>query len=296
MLSRLIREDIRFLIRLASDLGNIDVDPGRMEQVIMNLVVNATDAMPEGGSLTVETSNVELDEEYSQQHGKVRHGKYVQLAVSDTGMGMDAETQAHIFEPFFTTKDKGKGTGLGLTTVYGIVRQCGGHIWVYSEPKHGATFKVYIPRTEKPIESLQPAVASAEPEEAYGQILLVEDAEDLRELTRKTLEKRGYAVIEARNGREAIEICDKYPGKIDLLLSDVVMPEMSGPELADQVALRFPSIKVLFMSGYTREAILHRGIVAQGEGFLQKPFTPTDLATKVRHALGAFSKDASNRS
>ncbi len=255
-----------------------------MEQVIMNLAANARDAMPRGGKLTIETENVDLDEEYTRQHVFVVAGPYVRLTVSDTGAGMDQETQARVFEPFFTTKKE--GTGLGLATTYGIVKQSSGYIWVYSEPAHGATFKIYFPLVGEPPHE---EVVSAWKDRAKGgeAILLVEDAESLRELTRKFLEMDGYTVLEAVTGAEAVRLAREHDGPIHLLLTDVVMPEMAGQEVAKQVSAIRPEVRVLFMSGYTENAILHHGVIDTGTLLIAKPFSREALAEKLRETLGS---------
>ena len=285
MLQRLIRENIELVTILDPALGHIKADPGQIEQVIMNLAVNARDAMPLGGRLTIETANVVLDENYARQHMEVQPGPYVMLAVSDTGMGMDEETQSHIFEPFFTTKGVGQGTGLGLATVYGIVRQSGGHIRVYSEPGHGTTFKIYLPRIEEIIESGRRAPIPSEFPPGRETILLVEDEDLVRDLARRVLLQRGYTVLEARHGREALQICEQHRGQIHLLVTDVVMPLINGRELAERLTTLHPEMKVLYISGYTGNIIIHQGLLEPGMAFLQKPFTPAALAHKVRQAL-----------
>jgi PAS domain S-box-containing protein len=290
LLRRLMDEDIQMVTVATEAVGAIKADPGQIEQVIMNLVVNARDAMPDGGRLTVETSNVELDALYARDHTSVKPGKYVMLAVSDTGIGMSAETVAHIFEPFYTTKESGRGTGLGLSTVYGIVKQSGGYIWVYSELSHGTTFKVYLPRVDEAVETAANAGKPAEPaKELSGRetILLVEDEPELRELTRTVLVARGYTVIEAGNAEEAERLASdrRDGGKIHLLLTDVIMPGVSGRELAKRVLARQPSVRVLYMSGYTYNVIAQDGTLERGVAFLQKPFTPSALVEKVREVL-----------
>jgi CheY-like chemotaxis protein len=274
---------------LARDLWMVKVDPGQVEQVLLNLVVNARDAMPEGGKLTIETANVELDQGYTRTHVEVNPGPYVMLAVSDSGCGMDAATQARIFEPFFTTKEKDKGTGLGLATVYGIVKQSGGSIWVYSEPGKGTTFKVYLPRSVEEREEV--AVAASRPATARGEetVLLVEDEPSLRPLISEVLRMNGYDVLEAGNGTDALKIAFEHGGSIDLVVSDLVMPGMGGAELIRRLARSQPEMKALFISGYTEGAALHQGVRTVGVAYLQKPFTPSALAEKVREVLEAKS-------
>jgi PAS domain S-box-containing protein len=288
MLQRLIGEDIDLNIALEPALGHVEADPNQIEQVILNLVVNARAAMPQGGKLTIETANVELDEMYAHWHAEAKPGSYVMLAVSDTGCGMDAATKAHLFEPFFTTKAQGQGTGLGLATVYGIVKQSGGDIWVYSEPGQGATFKVYLPRIEEAVGPLQPNSAGTELPQGWETILLVEDEEGVRELIRTLLQSSGYTVLAAANGGEALLICEKYFGPIHLLITDVVMPHMSGPELVERLALLRPGLQALYMSGYSDEAIINHGMFERSLVFLQKPFTQADLKCRVRKILDAL--------
>jgi PAS domain S-box-containing protein len=287
LLRRLIDENIEMRTICAEKLGTVKADPAQIEQVVMNLVVNARDAMPHGGKLTVETSNVELDEGYASEQVTVKPGKYVMLAVSDTGIGMDAEAQTHIFEPFYTTKGAGRGTGLGLSTVYGIVKQSGGYIWVYSEVNRGTTFKLYLPCVNA---ALAPEkIGTKDPKAAHGTetILLVEDEDAVRELARTVLESHGYAVFEAVSAEEAEELACKRDGNIDLLLTDVVMPAMSGRELAKRISARAPQTRVLYMSGYTDNVIAQGGVLEAGVSFLQKPFSPRALAAKVREVLDA---------
>jgi CheY-like chemotaxis protein len=284
MLQRLIGEDIALVTVLAPDLASVKADPGQVEQVIMNLAVNSRDAMPQGGKLTIETMNVDLGDDYTLEHPPVKPGAYVLLSVSDTGTGMDERAKAHLFEPFFTTKEQGRGTGLGLATVYGIVKQSGGFIWLYSEPGHGTTFKIYLPRiSEAP---LSPPVTGS-PEALHGTetILLAEDSAGVRAVAREVLQRNGYAVIQASDGRAALELAATHSGTIHLLVTDVIMPEMSGRQLADRLRDERPELQVLFVSGYTDDAIIRHGILEPGIAFLQKPFTPEALARKVRAVL-----------
>ena len=287
LLGRVLREDIQLRCTLADDAGAVRVDPGQLEQVLMNLAVNARDAMPQGGQLTIETGNVDLDEAYMQAHPMAAPGRYVMLAVTDTGMGMDAATQARIFEPFFTTKDVGKGTGLGLATVQGIVQQSGGFIWVYSEPNHGTCFKIYLPRVDEPVS----AAASESVERTRGTetVLVVEDVAAVRAVICKMLERYGYRVLDAADGEAAVRVADAGGEHIHLLLTDVVMPNINGRDLAALFAKTRPTTKVLFMSGYTDDAIVRHGILEEGIAYLQKPFTPQSLAWKVRGVLDAGS-------
>jgi signal transduction histidine kinase len=285
MLRRLIGEDIALVTALDPTLGSVKADPGQIEQLVMNLVANARDAMAKGGRLTLETANAELDGVYARHHVDVHPGPHVMLAVSDTGIGMTPETQAHIFEPFFTTKGPGVGTGLGLATVYGIVKQSGGHIWVYSEPERGTTFRIYLPRVEEAIDPLAPRPDLPERTQGHETILLVEDELAVRNLVRDVLRARGYTVLEAQHGREALLICERHSGPIHLLLTDVVMPEMSGRELVNRLAPRRPTMSVIYMSGYTDTAVAQDGVLDAGTTFLQKPFTPAALARKIRQVL-----------
>jgi PAS domain S-box-containing protein len=285
MLRRLIGEDIDLLTVLRAEPPAIRADPGQIEQVLMNLAVNARDAMPAGGQLTIETTNVDLNEEYASQHIGVAPGPYVMLAVSDTGCGMDAETRARIFEPFFTTKELGKGTGLGLSTVYGIVKQSGGNIWVYSEVGRGTTFKVYLPSVDAAAEQLERAAPQLEIPTGHETILLVEDEELVRTLAHEVLQMSGYRVLVAANGGAALLICERHTGPIHLLLTDIVMPELSGQELAERLTRLRPDMRVLFMSGYTNNAVIHNGTLAAVVNYIQKPFSPDALARKVREVL-----------
>ena len=284
LLKRLIGEHIELRAALAPDLGMVKADPGQLEQVIVNLAVNARDAMPNGGRLTIETRNAELDASYVEEHAPVVAGPYVLLAVTDTGTGMDAETKSHVFEPFFTTKALGQGTGLGLATVYGIVKQSGGHVWVYSERGQGAAFKIYLPRVA---ETAAAAPRPTAPASLRGSetILLVEDDEAVRTLTRRLLAARGHTVLLASQGEEALRLAQRHEGRIHLLVTDVVMPGMSGRELADRILALLPGIKVLYLSGYTDDAIVRHGVLEPGVAFLQKPFSAEALARKVREVL-----------
>jgi PAS domain S-box-containing protein len=286
LMRRLMNNNIEMTTVCQQGIGTVKADPGQIEQVIMNLVVNARDAMPNGGRLTVETANVELDASYALDHATVRAGRYVMLAVSDSGTGMDAETQAHIFEPFYTTKSSGRGTGLGLSTVYGIVKQSGGYIWVYSEPGRGSTFKVYLPRIEEPVETpdTKSKLATRKGTET---VLLVEDEEGVRELAHMLLEAEGYTVLVAETAAQAETVYASHRGTIHLLLTDVVMPGISGRELAKRITLKSAQTRVLYMSGYTDNVIADGGTLEPGIAFLQKPFTPRALTEKVREVLDA---------
>jgi PAS domain S-box-containing protein len=286
MLRRLIGEDVDFATVLAPELGRVRADPGQIEQVITNLAVNAREAMPHGGKLTIETANVDLDAEYARSHVSVVPGRYVMLAVSDTGSGMDEATQSRVFEPFFTTKVRGQGSGLGLATIYGIVKQSGGNIWVYSEPGKGTSFKIYLPRVEA---EPTPQVRD-EPTCARGggeQVLVVEDELTIRELLQRMLAGLGYCARVAANGGEALIAVEEEQLKPDLLITDVVMPGMSGKVLAERLRKTQPDLKVLYMSGYTDDAIVHHGALDSGTPFLQKPFNTNDLAAKVHKLLGS---------
>jgi PAS domain S-box-containing protein len=288
MLQPLIGEDIDLFTKLMPDIGMVKADPGQLEQVLLNLAVNARDAMPRGGKLTIETAKVYLDDEYASRYVSVRPGWYVMLGVSDTGRGMDAQTQERIFEPFFTTKDIGKGTGLGLSTVYGIVKQSGGNVWVYSEVGQGTTFKVYLPCVESRAEVPGPGTDRGMSPQGTETVLLVEDDELVRDMAKEILLESGYQVLEAKHGPEALGVAEKYHGPIHLMLSDVVMPQMSGRELAERLALLRAEMKVLYMSGYTDDAIVHHGVLDEETAFIEKPFTPDGLARKVRAALNAM--------
>jgi PAS domain S-box-containing protein len=285
MLQRLIGEDMDLVTLLQPSLGQIKADPGQLEQVMLNLIVNARDAMPKGGKITIETGRAYLDEAYAREHVAVQPGHYVVLTVSDTGIGMDAETQKRIFDPFFTTKEIGKGTGLGLATVYGIVKQSEGNIWVYSELGIGTTFKVYLPRVDEVADGEELAGDSRSVPGGSETILLVEDEDLVRRLAVKILEEFGYTVITAANGEDGLRLCKEFKGPIDLLISDVVMPQMSGRQLAEHVSVLRPETKVLFMSGYTDDAIVRHGILEEDMAFIQKPFLPDALARKTRELL-----------
>jgi len=284
MLQRLIGEDVELRLELASELGRVSADPSQVEQVLMNLVVNSRDAMPRGGSVTIETANVTLDELYAGRHIAAKPGSYVLLAVSDTGIGMDAATKARLFEPFFTTKGAGRGTGLGLSTVFGIVKQSGGSIAVYSEPGTGTSFKVYLPRIDQPV-ALDAESPESQAWRGSETILLVEDDDMVRSLVRETLERHGYKVLDAGGPIDARRIAEKHRGVIQLLITDVVMPKVSGRELAEQLVRARPALKVLYMSGYTDSAVVNSGILTREVAFLQKPFTPAALIEKVRDVL-----------
>jgi PAS domain S-box-containing protein len=284
MLERLIGEDVEFLAVKSPDLGNVRVDPSQIEQVLMNLVVNARDAMPKGGKLTIETANVTLDETYASEHPIITPGPHVMLAVSDTGHGMDRATQERIFEPFFTTKEVGRGTGLGLSTVFGVVRQSGGHIWVYSEPGRGAVFKVYFPCVAADTETDGPRPRPV-PRSGTETILVLEDEEQVRRVVLAMLARGGYRVLEAATPDQALEFARNGQQTIDLLLTDVVMPKMSGPEVVRRVRELRPELKAICMSGYTDETVVRHGILESGVAFLQKPITPDSLRRKIRSVL-----------
>ena len=287
LLRRLISEDVELSTRLSTDLMTVRVDPASIEQILVNLAVNARDAMPLGGRLTIETANVDIDEAYAVTHLTMQPGRYVMLAIGDTGEGMDATTRARVFEPFFTTKEQGKGSGLGLATVYGMVKQGGGYIWVYSEPGHGTMFKVYFPPAEQRAAGSapeHPGRRTSDGKQGWETVLLVEDEDAVRALAREVLRRHGYVVLEARHGVDALRIAERHADEIHLMITDVVMPHMNGREVAERLARSRPKMKVLFMSGYTDHALMHRELTP-GAAFLQKPFTPEGFARKVRSVL-----------
>lgn len=288
MLRRMIGEDVELVTLLDPALGAVEADPGQVEQVILNLAVNARDAMPEGGKLTIVTANADLDEPDLSDDAAMIPGHYVMLAMTDTGCGMDAETRSRIFEPFFSTKEIGKGTGLGLSTVYGIVKQSGGHIRVDSEPGHGATFKIYLPRVQDAVQPLEADDATTTAQlQGSETVLLVEDDEAIRSVCKTVLQRNGYRVLEASNGKEAVEVCTRHTGPIHLMITDVVMPGLNGRDLAERLRPRLPGMPVLYTSGYTDHAVLSKEMLDPGTNFLHKPFTPIALARKVRQLLDA---------
>jgi PAS domain S-box-containing protein len=284
-LQRLLPENIQMKTVLEPNLWHVHADPAQIEQVLLNLAINARDAMPEGGVLTIETANVTLGEAYTARHAEVQAGEYVLLAVSDTGIGMDERTLARLFEPFFTTKETGKGTGLGLATCYGIVKQAGGSIWVYSEPGKGTTFKVYLPRTLETAVGLPERPVRRRVIGGHETVLVVEDNDAVREVAVAALEAQGYRVLQAASGAEALQLVEDMEEPVHLLLTDVVMPGMSGAALAQQLQERYPHLKVLYTSGYTQNVIVHHGVLEEGIAFLPKPYRPADLAHRVREVL-----------
>jgi CheY-like chemotaxis protein len=286
MLRRVVGEDVEVATVLAPELGNVRVDQGSLEQVITNLAVNARDAMPDGGKLTIETDNAEIDDSYGVAHSaRIPAGRYVMIAVSDEGVGMDAETQRRIFEPFFTTKAVGKGTGLGLSTCYGIVKQAGGHIWVYSELGRGTTFKIYLPRVAEAESEAPREHPHADTITGTETILVAEDDDHVRQLLTRVLTGLGYKVITANNGVEGLAALERAKNHVHLLVADVVMPEMGGLQLAQEALAMRPGLKVLYISGYTPNAMVHRGELGPGAHMLQKPFTSELLGHTVREIL-----------
>jgi two-component system cell cycle sensor histidine kinase/response regulator CckA len=283
MVRRLIGEDIELVLNLDPEIGNIKADPNHIEQAMVNLTVNSRDAMPSGGRISIETKNAYLDDNYARTHLGVRTGAFVMIAVSDTGHGMDAATRRRIFEPFFTTKERGKGTGLGLATVYGMVKQAGGDIWVYSELSKGSTFKLYFPRVGDAVtEALAPEPAALGGHET---VLVVEDEKAVRDLTVRLLTQLGYQVLSADGGKEALEISRTHAEKIDLLITDMVMPGMNGRQVAQALREQRPGISVLYVSGYTENTVLDRGVLDPGVDFLAKPFSRDVMGLRVREIL-----------
>ena len=287
MLHRLIGEDIELRTSLAADLGSVKADPGQFDQVIVNLVVNARDAMPDGGDLTITTANVELDTAYCQRHPDLKPGNYVLLSVGDTGQGMPPEVKRRLFEPFFTTKPKGRGTGLGLAVIFGVVKQAGGTIEVDSEPGQGTTFKIHLPRSEEPAVKLARPNAPSVVPHGHETVLLVEDEASVRELATAILGRLGYRVLAAAHGAEALELAEQHPEPIHLLMTDVVMPGMNGRELSERLLARRPGTAVLFASGYTDDMIVHHGVLGEHLHFIPKPYTLQAVARKVRQVLDA---------
>ncbi len=285
MIQRIIGEDIMFISNLETGIGNIQADQAQIEQVIMNLIVNARDAMPKGGKLTIETANVTLDEEYTKSHVSVKPGSYIMIAVSDNGIGMDREIQEHIFDPFFTTKEQDKGTGLGLSTVYGIVKQSGGNIWLYSEAGHGTTFKIYLPKVEEKVVPASKHKVSLESLKGKETIMLVEDEDAVRAMMSLTLKHYGYNILETPSPLEALIICEKHKEPIQMMVTDVILPEMNGRELAEKITSLYPEIKVIYISGYTDDVIVHHGMLDPDINFLEKPFTVSKLLSKIREVL-----------
>ncbi len=287
LLKRLIGEDIDLFTRLQPGLHPVEFDPSQIEQIVMNLAVNARDAMQKGGQLTIETANVDLDEAYAREHPDAHAGAHVMIAITDSGTGMSVEVKEKIFEPFFTTKKDGKGTGLGLSTVYGIVKQCGGNIWVYSELGHGTTFKIYLPSAENHVLSKQPDTNSAKTS-GTETILVVEDDAAVRGLIRKVLLRAGYTVLDTGDPDEGLKICREHLGDINVLLTDVVMPKMGGRELAEKLQVLRPTVQIIYMSGYTDNAIVHHGVLEPGTAFIEKPISPEALLTKIKNYIKKF--------
>jgi two-component system, cell cycle sensor histidine kinase and response regulator CckA len=284
-LERILGEHIKLNSLAHEALGRVKADPGQIEQVIANLAVNARDAMPRGGKLTIETANVELNESYIRQHPQVRPGPYVMLAVSDTGSGISPQVMEHIFEPFFTTKEKGKGTGLGLPIIHGIVKQSGGEIWVYSEPGSGTTVKIYLPRVFEPTDSWKHTHAGSAMSGGHETILVVEDEKAVQKMVRGILTRLGYNVLEAGDGQQALELCGSHAAPIHLMVTDVVMPGIAGPDLARAVKILRPETRIIFMSGYTENSMLQHDPIEPEANFLQKPFTPEEFAQIIRDVL-----------
>jgi two-component system, cell cycle sensor histidine kinase and response regulator CckA len=285
MLGRVLGSSIRIVTQLDAGLGAVNADPGQIEQVVMNLALNARDAMPEGGKLRIETCNATLDGAYMKQHGATEPGEYVMIAVRDTGTGMDRGTQARIFEPFFTTKESGEGTGLGLAMVYGIIKQSGGYVWVYSEPGHGTTFKIYLPRVDDPVQTIQRDPLSIADLRGTETILLVEDEEPVRETSARLLRRAGYTVIETANGADAFAAFNQNPAAVDVVVTDMVMPAIGGRELARMVRAIDSRIPVVFVSGYTDDDELRRSGLDDRTFFIEKPFMPDLLLTRLREAV-----------
>jgi two-component system, cell cycle sensor histidine kinase and response regulator CckA len=285
MLQQMVGQTIELVIVPGPELGYVSIDPAQLEQVVFNVVMNACDAMPQGGTLTIETANVEWDERQARRYAGMQAGSYVLLAMHDTGRGMDATTRSRLFEPFFSTKSRGRGTGLGLSTVYGVISQSGGHIEVDSTPGRGTVFKIYLPQVEKPAVAQKSGVSTAKLQQGSETVLLVEDEDEVRAAVCESLQMRGYTVLKARHGKEAVMICRRHDGPIHLLLTDVIMPQMTGPELTQRVSPLRPQMKVLYVSGYTSDALNQRIMMEPGTAFLQKPFTPDALARQVRALL-----------
>ena len=285
MLRRIIRANVDLLTVPDKELKNVKVDPGQIEQVLVNLAVNARDAMPDGGKLSIETANITLDEEYARSHANVPPGEYVMLAVSDTGCGMSEDVKVKAFDPFFTTKESGKGTGLGLSTVYGIIKQSGGHIWVYSEPDDGTSFKIYLPIAKERTESNKKKINSTALIGGMESILIVEDDDSLREMAMDLLQACGYKLCGASNAEEALQIVEDTDESVELLLTDLVMPGMNGKKLADKMTIKNPDLKVIYMSGYTVNAVAHQGLNNTNMPYLQKPFHLANLTQLVRKVL-----------
>ena len=285
IITHITGESIELIYDLHPELGYTKADPSQVEQVIMNLAMNAREAMPRGGKLIIETSNTEIDRNTMRRHPEAKYGRYVMLTVSDNGLGMDRETQARIFEPFFTTKSDNEGAGLGLATVYGIIKQSDGFIWVYSEPNHGSTFRIYLPLIEKVEEQVKESPPSSASLQGSETILLVEDEDDVRTLVKETLEMMDYRVVAAANGQEALDLYNKKNHSIQLVLTDVVMPVMGGRELVENLLELKPGLKIIYMSGYTEDAIVLNGVLKPGTQFIQKPFTPVLLMQKIREVL-----------